>query len=99
MYNVFVIRANGSIEFTVQPDAPNLGQLQRAVGGWIETIPHFHKLQFGGQWYRRGRAFANEEGLLKGMPANARASLAWKESFRGAYGLVGDVIFYAKGQP
>jgi hypothetical protein len=99
MYNVFIIRADGSIEFTVQQGAPKLKQLQDAVGGWIETVPHFHKFHFGGQWYRRGKAFANEEGLLKGMPANARASLAWKDSFKGAYDLVGDVIFYAKGQP
>jgi hypothetical protein len=99
MYNVFIIRADGSIEFTVQQGAPKLKQLQDAVGGWIETIPYFHKFEFGGRWFRRGRAFANEEGLLRGLPPNSRATSAWRQSFSGAYGLVGDVIFYAKGQP
>jgi hypothetical protein len=98
MYNVFIIRASGEVEHTTQPKAPALKQLQEAVGGWIETVPYFHKLQWKGQWYRRGRAYANEEGILKGQPVNITASHMWKESFNGAYGLVGDVIFYAKGQ-
>jgi hypothetical protein len=97
MYNVFIIRANGTVEHSTQPKAPKLAQLQEAVGGWIETVPYFHKLQYNGQWYRRGRAYANEEGLLHGLPINQTASHMWKESFKHAYGLVGDVIFYAKG--
>jgi hypothetical protein len=98
MYNVFIIRVEGSIIHTVQPKAPDLKQLQSAVAGYIETIPYFTKLEVNGVLYKRGRAYANEEGLLKGMPLNVQASKAWIKNFKYASGLVGDVIFYAKGQ-
>jgi hypothetical protein len=91
-YNVYVIRANGKVEHSTQPKAPQLAQLQAAVGGYIETVPYFTK--YNG--LKRGRAYANEEGLLKSLPYNHNASMAWKESYKFATGLVGDVIFYAK---
>lgn len=97
-YNVFIIRASGSVEHTTQPKAPKLDQLQQAVGGYIETVPYFTKLEYKGVMYKRGRAYANEEGILKGMLLNANASKVWRANFKNASGLVGDVIFYAKGQ-
>ena len=94
MYNIFIIRASGEVEHTTQPKAPKLDQLQAAVGGYIETVPYFTKFRM----CRRGRAYANEEGLLKGLPMNYVASTAWRQNYNFATVLVGDVIFYAKGQ-
>jgi hypothetical protein len=52
-----------------------LAQLQEAVGGYIEAIPG-----------TRGRAYANEEGLLRNLPPNGAAS------YRFNMRLVGDVV-------
>lgn len=48
---------------------PELEVLQKIVGGWIEMLP-------GGVTFegRVRKAFVNEEGLLRGMPANPAAT-------------------------
>lgn len=92
MYQITIIKTDGTEVTTVQPHKPDLEQLQNAVGGLIETVPYFTK--FKG---RRGVAYANEEGLLMGLPMNRAASAAWRECAPGiGTGLVGDVIFYNK---
>jgi len=101
MYHVFTIRASGLVRHVTQPKAPTLDQLQGAVGGYIETVPGFTKFVFLDRIYTRGRAYADEEGKLKGKQYNQRATAAWHEQQKGIIGhdsLVGDVVFYTKGR-
>lgn len=63
-------------------DHPNiLKEIQEAVGGHIEAVPYFNKFT----WRSKKRdcvAFCNEEGKLKGLPMNRRATLAWCEALK-----------------
>jgi hypothetical protein len=61
-------------------DRPSLEELQKAVGGYIEPVDRF--LKEGTQ------AYANEEGLLRGLPRNAAATIAVK----WPYPIVGPVV-------
>jgi hypothetical protein len=49
-------------------DVVGLEDYQRAVGGWIEAVD---LPAFG------GTLFVNEEGLLRGLPFNRRATFLW----------------------
>lgn len=96
-YSIHIIRANGTIEHNILPKAPNDDYIRKAIGGWMETVPHFTKL---GQ-LKRGLAYADEEGILKRKPFNAEATKLWKlclgaGPFAYEPKLYGDVIFYAK---
>jgi hypothetical protein len=67
-------------------DAVELGDYQRAVGGWIEAVdlPAFGST-----------LFVNEEGLLRGLPFNRRATFLWwfhVSSARSHARLVGDAL-------
>lgn len=99
-YHVLVIKATGDIVKTIQPKPPTYEQETKAVGGYIETIPYFTKMTHDGIAYTRGTAFANEEGMLRGMPMNLRAMDCWLKSCPKGdpkrMTLCGDVIFYAK---
>lgn len=99
-YHVLVIKTDGTVEKTVQPKAPTYEQQKAAVGGYIETIPYFTNLIYDGRQYKRGTAYANEEGRLHGLPLNPLASALWMSSCPGGEPsrmlLCGDVIFHAK---
>lgn len=99
-YAVIIIRANGEVEFSTQPKAPELAQSQEAVGGYIETISYFTKLTHQNVQYKRGTAYANEDGISKRLPLNRNATGAWRASCPAGdttmMKLLGDVIFYAK---
>ena len=41
----------------------SLAEMQKCVGGWIERVP-----------IKGGEMYVDEEGLLKGLPANGEAS-------------------------
>lgn len=91
-YAVIIWRWNGVTEQNIQPKKPTLEQLQKAVGGYIETVPYLTKA-----WpYKRGRAFANENGVMEGLPHNNAASLVWRMNCEHSTGLCGNVIYYAK---
>jgi hypothetical protein len=97
---VFIIQADGAIIKTEQRNIPSLQQLQKAVGGFIELIPHFTRFEYKGKLYRRGTAYANEEGLYKRLPYNHQATQAWKACLSNAPlvyepRLCGNIIFYA----
>ena len=96
---VFILYADGTATFTDSLKNPTYETLSKAVGGMIETIPYFTKLEYDGITYNRGTAYCNEEGLLLGLPFNANATEAWKKSCpKGNVSLMhlcGDVIFYA----
>lgn len=99
-YVVLVIKTDGTVTRTEQPKAPSYDQLKEAVGGYIETVAYLTKAAFGGETLTRGTAFANEEGLIKGLPTNHLAMAMWRASCPGGdpslMTLVGDVIFYAR---
>ena len=61
-------------------DRPSLEELQKAVDGYIEPVDRF--LEEGTQ------AYANEEGLLRGLSRNAAATAAVK----WPYPIVGPVV-------
>lgn len=82
---------------TTQTTRPQLKQLQSAVGGLIERVPHF--TEYLGL---RGVAFCNEEGRpeMLNLPRNEEATKAWLKNlgpgpFRYEPELFGDVIFYS----
>lgn len=96
-YSVVVFKVTGEIERTVQPKAPDLAQMQKVVGGYIESIVHFTK--YDGM--KRGSAFCNENGIAEGLPFNINATQAWLAAlgpgpFRYEPRLMGNVIFYSK---
>lgn len=96
-YTVVVMSPDGRRVRTTQARRPDLDQLQRAVGGFIETVPHFTRL---GE-LRRGVAYCNEYGRLHRLPLNADATTEWRKClgsgpFRYEPTLLGSVVFYAK---
>jgi hypothetical protein len=99
-YHVLVIKADGSIEKTVQPKAPTYKQQFEAVGGFIETVPNFTRLEHDGIEYKKGVAYADEEGQIKGKQFNMVATMYWQEACPKGdlerMTLYGDVIFIAK---
>ena len=71
-----IYRVDGTIErVDLGGQTVTLEQLQRAVGGYIEAVPG-----------TRSRAYCNEEGRLRGLAFNRRASLRFQQM------LVGDVV-------
>lgn len=67
-------------------DAVELEDYQRAVGGWIEAVD---LSAFG------STLFLNEEGLLRGLPFNRRATFLWwfhVPSARNQARLLGDAL-------
>lgn len=78
---MLIYRVNGQIEkVDLAGKKATLQQLQAAVGGYIEAIPG-----------TKARAYANEEGLLRNLPYNFKASLRFNMN------LVGDVVELEKG--
>jgi len=72
---MLIYKTDGTIETVTLTKKVTLEQLQTAVEGYIEAVPG-----------SRHRAYCNEEGRLRGLPVNARASL------RFAQVLVGNVV-------
>lgn len=82
-----VLKSDGtktSRDFT--NSSPSLEDLQEAVDGWLEGIPV--------KSLGRGVLFANEEGLLRGLPFNEQASsLAGRPLVGNVVVLTGDKEF------
>lgn len=99
-YHVLEIKTDGTIIKTVQREKPGYEQQRKAVGGFIETIPYFTKMTHEGIEYKRGTAYANEEGAILGKLENKAAMQAWRYSCPGGnperMHLSGDVIFFAR---
>lgn len=95
-YEVLIIKTTGDIIRSTQPKAPTYEQQTAAVGGFIETVPCFTKVDH----LSRGTAYVNEEGWLHGLPINLRAMDLWRKSCPKGDPermiLCGDVIFFAK---
>lgn len=78
-----IFRPEGPPEVRPLTATPELEELQKLVGGYLEAVP---------MWKRfRGKpcaAFCDEEGKLKEYPVNVAASAEWKR----VAPLVGDVL-------
>ena len=97
MYNVILIRADGSIERSQQTKKPEYEQIKKAVAGFIQIVPHLSKMED----YKRGEAYVNEEGLIHGLPFNQKATEIWLENLgKGPFSyeprLFGDMLYIAK---
>lgn len=83
---VLKVAADGRVEREPFDAEDSLGQLQRAVGGYIERVPL--ELQRGID------LFVNEEGLLNGLPLN-RVLTEFATQDSGWIELRGDGVFAA----
>lgn len=76
------VRVDGTAE--VKPIEPELETLQGIVGGYIEAVG-----PADGRW----TAYVDEEGLLKGLPLNRRATVMARQLGAGDVLLVGPAVF------
>ena len=76
------VRVDGTVE--VKSIEPELETLQAMVGGYIEGVTPPH-----GRW----TAYVDEEGLLKGLPLNRRATVMARQLGAGDVILVGPAVF------
>ena len=88
------IKTNGTTATVELAKAATLAELQAAVGGYIETVPHFETYEG-----EAAVAFCNEEGKVDGLPLNGVATEAWAKALGMEAGnvpwgdvLVGDVV-------
>lgn len=74
-YIVTTIDPNGNVSVEGPFDRkPDWRELQKRVGGLIESVPHFNR--YGGRFCE---AWINECGRIDGLPYNPKASDVWKE--------------------
>lgn len=85
---VLTLKVDGTTEVTFFTAPVPLEFLQNAVGGWIELVPDFDV--FEGQ--TGIVAFCNEEGKLKGLPLNVKATEAWAKSVGAPVADLGDAL-------
>lgn len=64
-----------------------LSDLQEGVGGYIEIIPAFDSFR-GGPCV----VFGNEEGKIRDLPVNVKATTHWRENVRTNDYLTGSVV-------
>jgi hypothetical protein len=76
----FTIQPNGVQTTEIRLTAPTLQELKDRVGGYIEIVPNFVTFKGIGGAIVPCVAFCDEEGLLKGLPFNWRASNDWKDA-------------------
>lgn len=95
-----LVRTDGTTEITEWTEHKPLvflDHLKKAVGGCIETVPYFDRLEVNGTEHRCV-AFCDEEGKIKEKPFNAYAQHMWRLSGRNGMwaaqsdALVGDII-------
>jgi hypothetical protein len=100
-YILITLHENGSRSIERLKKQPTLEQLQKAVMGYIETVPYFTVLEDATTGrLSRGRAYCNENGLAEGFRFNQQATQAWHSCLkkRGPFSplptLTGPVVFY-----
>ena len=60
-----------------------LADLQAAVGGYIEIVPHFSTIELAGKLHRC-LVFCDEDGKRKQLPRNHHGDLLWSEALMTA---------------
>lgn len=102
MYTSVIIKVDGTRITQKHPAAPPLAFLQKAVGGYVETLAYFTKLS--GTPAHHATAYCNEDGLSKGLAHNVPASAEYNQVLKDRFGegkaspqyLVGDIVIYWK---
>lgn len=93
MNRLITIKTDGSETVKELQSVPRLEELQKAVGGWIETVPYFNEYEA-----KPCVAFCNEHGKLEGLPYNYKATVLWRHLFETDDVLMGDVAI-VQGEP
>ena len=99
---MLIIAPNGVITRTELTSAEILESLQKAVGGYLEVVPHFHSIDYDGA-IRKCVVMCNEEGKIERpaiLPHNPLASDYWAQAMRRDHGvrspfpdyLVGNIV-------
>src|SRR3954464_10703617 len=92
---MLIIDPDGSKRWTSGRDKPpDIDVLQGAVGGYIESVPHFDSVRIMGT-RRQCVVFCHEEGKLLGLPFNPEATRLWFEAaphMEGQDVLVGPIV-------
>lgn len=68
-----------------------LSELQAGVGGLVEAVPYLNTYRHEGKRVACF-AFCNEEGKLKALPLNERATAIWHSQARAGDVLLGPVV-------
>lgn len=72
MFYIVTIAPDGKIDTTEQNKCPTIFQLQQAVGGYCERVPHWR------QWDNKDCvALFDEDGKMKDLPINETATGFW----------------------
>lgn len=88
MSTLYTIPVSGSIELQSLDELPPLEELQRLVGGYIEYVP-------GKKNGQVVTVIVNEEGKLRGLPFNPRATKIYRDFFDdGELTLVGTALIW-----
>lgn len=88
-----VLRTDGTVEAKDLTQAEGiLPDLQEGVGGYIETVPAFDTYCDEEGHLHGCVALCNEEGKLKQLPVNERATILWRRQCATSDVLVGDVV-------
>jgi len=77
MKQVITIKVDGTTEITEPAKKPTLEEMQAMVGGYIEPV---RGIKWNGH---TGVMVVNEEGILDGLPFNAKASLVARRTIVG----------------
>ncbi len=75
-----ILRPDGTEEVKQYTGPLPYEDLSGAVGGYIESVPHFKHYEHEGTLQFPVVAFCNEEGKIHGLPINPKATLAWEKS-------------------
>jgi hypothetical protein len=78
---MLVIPPDGRLTVTEFTGPIDLPSLSKAVGGYIEVVPHFDSFMHAGA-LRRCVAFCDEDGKRKELPLNGWACVAWDAALR-----------------
>ncbi len=73
-------------------ERPSLGDIQRAVGGPIEMVPLFNRVQLSDRAVVSVVAYCNEEGKGERLPINADATILWRRCMRDQGLVLDDVL-------
>lgn len=76
---IVVISPKNEKTITELERQPNVSVYQKAVGGYIETVPYFDTYEHNGE-VKTCIVFCDEEGKLKGKDYNLPATMLWRLS-------------------
>ena len=90
MGQVIVVKVDGTVIERTQDTPPTLAEMQEMVGGYVEILPWpSANVLYKGE---RAQYYGDEEGIVKRLPTNAKASrLTYVQEWLG-YPLCGDLV-------